>query len=61
MSHLKKSSLQCSEGVLEIIDRHQVFEYVEQPDEDQFFIADDRQPHKINGELTTLVASLNHH
>ena len=61
MSDLKKSTLRCSEGVLEIIDRHQVFEHVEQPVGDQFCIGDDRQPHKINGELTTLVAPLNHH
>ena len=60
MSHLKKSSVRCSEGVLEVINRHQVFEHVEQPDGDQFSIADARQPHKITGDLTTLVAPLNH-
>ena len=61
MSDLKKSSLRYSELALEIIDRYQFFEHVEQPDGDQFFIANDRQSHKIyNGELTTLVAPLNH-
>ena len=44
----------------EKISCHQVFEHVEQPVGDQFCIGDDRQPQKINGELTTLVAPLNH-
>ena len=61
MSDLKKSTLQCSEEVLEIIDRHQVCEHVEKPDGNQFCIGNDRQPRKISGELTTLLEPLNHH
>ena len=53
MSHLKKSSSW-------VIDRYQVFDHVENFGDHHFFIADGRQPQKINGEFTTLVAPLNH-